>query len=87
MPKYMTVRSAAEQLGVHENTLRRWETQGIVRAVHLPGSNFRRFRPADIDRLANDMVRRLERDHSDDMVDSAAPAMDAGPVNEDLWDS
>ena len=30
-------------LGVHENTIRNWEARGLFRAVHLPGSGYRRF--------------------------------------------
>ncbi len=46
----MQVRSAARELGVHENTLRRWEEAGMVNAVRLP-SGVRRFRAEDIERL------------------------------------
>lgn len=43
----MTVRASARGLGVHENTLRRWEEKGLIRAVRLP-SGVRRFRSEDI---------------------------------------
>lgn len=43
----MNVRSAARGLGVHENTLRRWEEKGLIRAVKLP-SGVRRFRSEDV---------------------------------------
>src|SRR6266446_6347713 len=46
----MQVREAARWLGVHENTLRRWEGAGILRAVRLP-SGVRRFRTEDVGRL------------------------------------
>jgi excisionase family DNA binding protein len=48
------VRKAADLLGVHENTLRRWEKAGLVRAVKLP-TGVRRFRPEEIDRLRKEM--------------------------------
>ncbi len=48
------VRRAAEFLGVHENTLRRWEKAGLIRAVKLP-TGVRRFRPEDVDRLHKEM--------------------------------
>jgi excisionase family DNA binding protein len=44
------VRNAAKQLGVHENTLRRWEEQGVLQACRLP-SGVRRFRTDEIARL------------------------------------
>lgn len=50
----MQVREAARGLGVHENTLRRWEERGLIRAVHLP-SGVRRFRPEDISALRDQM--------------------------------
>jgi excisionase family DNA binding protein len=50
----LQVRQAARGLGVHENTLRRWEERGLIRAVHLP-SGVRRFRPEDVDALKGQM--------------------------------
>jgi excisionase family DNA binding protein len=44
------VRAAAQRLGVHENTLRRWEESGRIRAVRLP-SGVRRFRVEDVELL------------------------------------
>lgn len=46
----MQVRQAAHGLGVHENTLRRWEEKGLIRAVRLP-SGVRRFRSEDIESI------------------------------------
>jgi hypothetical protein len=46
----MQVRAAARELGVHENTLRRWEEAGLVNAVRLP-SGVRRFHAEDIEQL------------------------------------
>jgi excisionase family DNA binding protein len=48
------VRQAAEELGVHENTLRRWEKKGLIKAVKLP-TGVRRFRREDVERLRHDM--------------------------------
>ena len=50
----MQVRQAANGLGVHENTLRRWEEKGLIRAVRLP-SGVRRFRPEDIEKIRAEM--------------------------------
>lgn len=46
----MQVRAAARYLGVHENTVRRWEEAGLIRAIRLP-SGVRRFRRDDVERL------------------------------------
>jgi excisionase family DNA binding protein len=50
------VREAARRLGVHENTLRRWEQTGLIRAVKLP-TGVRRFREEDVERLHDEMHR------------------------------
>ena len=41
----MTVRSAAQALGVHENTVRNWESRGLLRAIHLRASDNARRLP------------------------------------------
>lgn len=56
----MQVRQAARGLGVHENTLRRWEERGLIRAVHLP-SGVRRFRPEDVEALRTQMYSGFPR--------------------------
>lgn len=50
----MTVRASARGLGVHENTIRRWEEKGLIRAVRLP-SGVRRFRSEDVLALRRQM--------------------------------
>ena len=52
------VRAAARRLGVHENTLRRWEKAGLIRAVKLP-TGVRRFREEDVERLHDEMHRAV----------------------------
>jgi DNA-binding transcriptional MerR regulator len=54
----MQVRAAALKLGVHENTLRSWEREGIIPAVRLP-SGVRRFRVEDVESLREDMYRAV----------------------------
>jgi len=55
----LNVRDTARALGVHENTIRNWEARGLLRAVHLPGSGFRRFPAADVERLRAEMFEHL----------------------------
>ena len=38
----MTVRQAAQILGVHENTIRKWIRDDLIEAFTLPGGGFRR---------------------------------------------
>lgn len=47
---FITLREAAERLGVHESTVRRYADRGLVGAVRLP-SGVRRLRSADVERL------------------------------------
>jgi excisionase family DNA binding protein len=53
------VREAARRLGVHENTLRRWESSGLIHAVRLP-TGVRRFREEDVQRLHDEMHRDVD---------------------------
>jgi len=55
----LNVRDTARALGVHENTIRNWESRGVLRAVHLPGSGFRRFAVDDVERLRAEMFEQL----------------------------
>lgn len=55
----LNVRDTARLLGVHENTVRNWERNGVLRAVRLPGSGYRRFALGDIERMRDEMWREL----------------------------
>jgi excisionase family DNA binding protein len=55
----LNVRDTARALGVHENTVRNWEERGILRAVRLPGSGYRRFSAQDVERLRTEMFEQL----------------------------
>lgn len=55
----LNVRDTARTLGVHENTVRNWEERGILRAVRLPGSGYRRFAVQDVERLRAEMFEHL----------------------------
>jgi excisionase family DNA binding protein len=55
----LNVRDTARALGVHENTVRNWEASGVLRAVRLPGSGFRRFAIDDVERLRAEMFDQL----------------------------
>ncbi len=51
----LTLKRAAELLGVHELTLRSWEHHGIIRMIRLPGSGYRRVPVAEVARLQHEM--------------------------------
>jgi excisionase family DNA binding protein len=52
----LSVRETARCLGVHENTVRNWEERGVIRAIKLPGSGYRRFDVAEVERLQSQMT-------------------------------
>jgi len=54
MAELIQVRQAARAFGVPENTIRRWEERGLLRAVRLP-SGVRRFRAEDIEAVREGM--------------------------------
>ena len=70
MAQLMQVRQAAQALGVHENTIRRWEARGLLRAVRLP-SGVRRFRPEDVEAMRKQMFSGLAPLREDDDVVTA----------------
>ena len=55
----LSVRETARRLGVHENTIRNWEQRGLLRAVRLPGSGYRRFSADQVDQLREEMLTQL----------------------------
>jgi excisionase family DNA binding protein len=67
MAELMQVRQAARELGVHENTVRRWEEQGLLQAVRLP-SGVRRFRAEDIAAIHKQMFSGFAPLREDDDV-------------------
>jgi len=49
-PGLLTIRQAAELLGVHPLTLRNWSEKGAVPCLRTPGGH-RRYRPQDLQRM------------------------------------
>jgi excisionase family DNA binding protein len=48
---YLTVRSAAELLGVSISTLRNWDRRGKLKAVRHPVNGYRLYRAEDLQKL------------------------------------
>lgn len=57
--KLLTVGEAAERLGVHENTMRKWADEGIVPVVRRPGGH-RRFEASVIEDKRRELGFRTE---------------------------
>jgi MerR family transcriptional regulator, copper efflux regulator len=54
---YLTLKEAAEQLGVHPNTLRNWERRGVIRLDRLPGSRYRRVPVYEVQRVERELTQ------------------------------
>lgn len=67
---YLTLKEAAEQFGVHPNTLRNWDRRGVIRLEQLPGSHYRRVPKSEVERLANKAAQGLPPITSDRWVRS-----------------
>ena len=48
---YLTLKEAADRLGVRPQTLRNWEARGTIQLVRLPNSGYRRVPAAEVERL------------------------------------
>lgn len=58
---YLTLKRAAQQLGVHEQTLRSWERRGLIQMARLPQSGYRRVPQDEVHRLQKTMLDRSTR--------------------------
>ena len=52
---YLSLKQAAQQLGVHEQTLRSWERQGLIHLARLPKSGYRRVPIEEVVRIQTAM--------------------------------
>ena len=77
MTTLLQVRQAARALGVHENTLRRWEEKGLLHAVRLP-SGVRRFDAREIEAVRARMYEGLP---PMDAADDDGVAVKARPID------
>ena len=75
---YITLKRAAQQLGVHEQTLRSWERRGLMRMARLPQSGYRRVSEDEVLRLQAAMAAPKARGR----VRIEAPAQDAASLAE-----
>jgi len=73
----LQVRQAARALGVHENTLRRWEERGLLHAVRLP-SGVRRFDAREIEAVRARMYEGLP---PMDTAEDDVMAVKASPID------
>jgi excisionase family DNA binding protein len=55
-PDYLTLKRAAQVLGVHRRTLLSWEQKGLIRIARLPQSGYRRVPAEEVKRLQGIML-------------------------------
>jgi excisionase family DNA binding protein len=80
--RMLTVRAAARELGVHENTIRNWEARGVLKAVRLPVSGYRRFDAGQVDRMRKEMFAHLAPADTGPVIESNLP-FPTHVINED----
>lgn len=72
----LQVRQAARMLGVHENTVRRWEEKGMLHAVRLP-TGVRRFESREVEAVRARMYEGLPpMEEGDDVVPAKATSVE-----------
>lgn len=52
--EYLNVRETARLLQVHENTIRNWAANGVLKSAKLPGARAHRFERSEVERLQRD---------------------------------
>lgn len=57
MKNYLTLAEASEIIGKSKETLRRWDKEGILKAVREPVSNYRVYKKSDIQKLLGDFYK------------------------------
>ena len=57
LQEYMTIKVAAEYLGVTPNTLRNWGVAGKITEYRHPINNYRLYKPEDLARLLSSVKR------------------------------
>lgn len=57
MKKHLPIGKAAEYLGVSEQTLRRWDKDGIFKATYVSGGSHRYYSLADLEKRAKGLFR------------------------------
>lgn len=56
-PEFIRRRDAATLLAVSQSQLAKWERQGVLRAIHVPGIRATRYRFTDVTSLARNIER------------------------------
>lgn len=52
---FLTIGAAAQKLGVHPDTLRRWEATGLVTSRRHPMNNYRLYCPDELEKIIEEL--------------------------------
>lgn len=56
--KIITLAEASDILGVHPNTLRKWDNKGFLKAIPIGTRKDRRYRRSEVTKILEEKVRR-----------------------------
>jgi excisionase family DNA binding protein len=57
LTEYLQTAEAAEYLGVHHNTLRKWAARGDIPMHRNPANGYRLFRRSDLDKFLREVAK------------------------------
>lgn len=60
--EFITIKEAAETLGVSRDTLRRWDKAGKLKTKRHPMNNFRIYDPAEVEALRKAILEGKQND-------------------------
>jgi excisionase family DNA binding protein len=60
LSQYLKTAEAAEYLGVHHNTVRKWAARGEIPVHRNPANGYRLFRLADLDNFLKRAARPVD---------------------------
>lgn len=69
MKKYLSLSETAEIIGKSKETLRRWDNEGILKAVREPVSNYRVYRKDDVESLLGQLFDEQIQDEVSNYIE------------------
>ncbi|HHX58574.1 MAG TPA: N-6 DNA methylase, partial [Candidatus Moranbacteria bacterium] len=82
--KLLSISQVSRIFGIHKDTLRNWEERGIISPLRVGPRKDRKYRPEDIEKIANDksIVKELDAE-----LDGEAKKMNLSELKQFLWKS
>jgi len=56
LPEILTMKQVCDLLNVHPNTLRNWDSNGVLKAIRFGSRRDRRYKKSDIFKLLNHKI-------------------------------